>query len=616
MLHDLRSRPGLNALLAALSALAVLTAVLGPLLLGAIEEATLRSTLRTASVTDTAVTVSAADVLGDLGTLPADVGEVFTPVVPSGPDARLWGSPQTWTESTANVAWSPRPQGASLQAVSRVHVLTGGCGGLAIVEGRCPARRGEVLVSVPDARQQQLAPGSGLTYRVSGLKHEQQETVVGTYDPDRSATPLSRPGSSDLTSAAVTADPIMLTGAEVALLPLTVDVRARLPLRPGLRLADAAALRASVTAISDGMLQRPLELSLTTGLIDLLDRVDAANRDARVLVTVTEVQALALAAAAVAVVLQRIARSRTAEWSVGRLRGVRRGRWLASIYAEPAVALFVGLPFGVAAGLLVARLSVAANLPAGTPVELWRWPVLVTVGVTVLAVAVALVAVSLPNLRRPLVELIAERSERRRLTPLGAVVQAVAVLSAAATLYELRLGGVLSTRGPQLGLLAPALFTLALAVVALRVAVLVVRRLTARPPRTLVALVVGRQAVRTPSALNPVIVLAVGVSLAIFATQVLGLSGRNQDLRARAAVGADTVLHVGVPAGVNLLEAVRAADPTGRVAMAVQERVARTDRGTSRSVAGDSSRQAPEHHTPPRLSADAYGQLLPDAPVP
>lgn len=617
MLHDLRSRPAVNALLCLLSALAVLTSVLGPLLLGAIAQSTLRTAQQAASAADTSITVS-LDYQADGGAVGLD-DELSGALDPAadGPAARLWGPRQVWSETTENLAWAESPRTGMLEAVARARVVDGRCAGLPLATGRCPVK-GQALVSAVDARQRGLTLGSPIAYRTVGANTEHRLRVSGTYEPDQVAAPLTRPGTDAGTTASVTADPVVISAEQAAELPVPFRLSARLPLRPGLALADTAAVRESVTAVNAAVLERSLDLVLTTGVVDLLDRVDVANADARVLVLVVEVQALALALFAVAVVLQRVARSRTAEWAVGRLRGVPRRRWLSSLYAEPAVALLAGVPVGLAAGLVVARLSVAATLSPGLRVELGQRPVLLSAAATVLGLLVTLAAVSVPSLRRPLVELLAEGAERRRLSPLGAAAQAVVVLGAAASLYELRLGGVLSTRGSQLGLLAPALFTLALAVVTVRVAVLVVRRATSRPPRTLTALVVGRQAVRTPSALNPAIAVAVGVALAVFASQVLLLSVRNQDLRARAEVGADTVLHVAVPAGVDLVEAVRSADPSGRYAMAAEERAAGTDRGTARMVAVDSSRLAAVTSWSPSWSGveDLAAALHPPTPAP
>lgn len=222
--------------------------------------------------------------------------------------------------------------------------------------------------------------------------------------------------------------------------------------------------------------------------------------------------------------------------------------------------------------------------------EWLRWPVLTAATAAVVVALVALVVVSLRDLRRPLIELLQQASDSRRVNLIGVVAQSAVILLAAAALYQLLAGGVLSSRGSQLALLAPSLFALAIAVVAVRVAVVVVRRVTARPPRSLLGLVVGRHAARSPSTVTPAMVVAAGLALAVFSTQVLALSVRNQGLRAQAIVGADTVLQVSRPAELDLVDAVRVADPTGQYAMAVQEKAASSDGGTSRIVAVDSTR--------------------------
>lgn len=294
-----------------------------------------------------------------------------------------------------------------------------------------------------------------------------------------------------------------------------------------------------------------------------------------------------------------------------------RIRWLGSIYTEPLIALLVGLPLGFGAGVAVARIGVAWSLRAGTPVEPWRWPVIGSaVAATAIAVA-TLIAVSLRSLRQPLADLVQQQAESRRLGVVGAVAHAAVFMLAAASVYQLVSGGLLSATGGQLGLLAPALLALAVALLAVRAAVAAVRRITTRPPRSLAALVVGRHAARSPSALNPAMIIAVGVALTVFATQVLALSIRNQGLRADADTGADTVLTVSVPRDGDLLNAVRAADPSGRYAMAVQDTAVGDYSGPSRLVAVDSTRLdavaawSPQWANVPGVAAALQGKVTP-----
>lgn len=582
-----------NALLVVVAAIAVVVAVLGPLLVRAVAQSTLQQATGAAGADSTAVSVSLELESNDPTTSLDSARTVLLPASSEHP--ALWSPPQLWTASTQNLAWARTGAGA-LEQTSRVRLAAGGCAGLAVDAGRCPTALGEVAVSAADATTGGERLGSVVTLRppsttIGPGTPPTTVVVVGTYDPDRSELPRATVDTAD-DGPAATAGPIVLTGTQAAALSVPIQVLGRIDLRAALRVQDEPAARASVAAVHEAVLKESDSITVTTGLTDLLDDSDAGVRSAGLLVAVTEAQALAVGLFALAVVLQRIALSRAAEWGIGRLRGVPRRRWYTSIYVEPGAALVLGSLIGFAAGTALARASVTASLGASTPVEPGRWPVLVAAGAVVVALLIELVAVSAPSLRRPLAELIQQRSESRRLGVVGAVAQSAVLLLAAASLYQLLAGGVLSAGGSQLGLLAPALLALSLGLIAVRIAVLLVRRVTARPPRSLGALVVGRQAARTPSSLNPAVVVAVGTALAVFATQVSLVSVRNQDLRAAAVVGAQTVLRVQAPSGRNLLSLVQAADPSGRYAMAVQQRSVASDTGVSRVIAVDSSRLA------------------------
>ena len=256
--------------------------------------------------------------------------------------------------------------------------------------------------------------------------------------------------------AGIDSDPLVMPSAESAKLPLPVVVTARETCGPVSRSTSVPALQASIDATKAAVNQANPLLALRADLPDILKRVDTQARAAQVLILVTGVQALFLAIFALVIVVQRVGRARAAEWSVGRLRG-------------RAPAPLVGLDLHRAAGRAAAR--PAARLPGrrrrrphgcrvctlrpGTPVEPWRWPVVASaVGATVLAVG-ALVAVSLRSLRQPLADLIQTQAEARRLGVLGAVVHAVVFVLAAASVYQLLSGGLLSASGTQLGSAGP-----------------------------------------------------------------------------------------------------------------------------------------------------------------
>ncbi|WP_423921448.1 FtsX-like permease family protein [Frigoribacterium sp. 2-23] len=93
---------------------------------------------------------------------------------------------------------------------------------------------------------------------------------------------------------------------------------------------------------------------------------------------------------------------------------------------------------------------------------------------------------------------------------------------------------------------------------------------------------------RTPSVLTAAVLVCLGVAIAGWSTQVATTADRLQIDRARASVGAATALTVAVPGDVPFVDAVRAADPDGRRAMAVD--VFERGQGVGRLVAVDSSR--------------------------
>ena len=611
-----RSRRLINALLIAVAAIATAAAVFGPLSVRAVAQFTVQDSVQRAGVAGTAITATSTLQQNDAAPILSSVERVVNAAPQTA--ATLWTAPQGWTESSANVDWSTSAA-PGVGQTSRVQLAGIGCRQW-LASGSCPSKPGQVALSIGTAGAAKLALGSVVELRLVSAEYVPPPpipmTVVGLYDPARATTPMTRPssaggsanGSAGATTtpltAPVTTDPVLMTTAQAISLQVPIQVSSRVLLRTGLHLQDEAGARRSVAAVDEAVLHEGFDITHGTGLTDLLDQVDTRVRAATVLVLVTEVQALALAAFALAVVLQRIALVRTAEWGIGRLRGIPTRRWYASIYLEPAASLLVGSVLGYLVGVLGARLLLNRVLSIGTSavgadlnevaakvaLEPWRWPVLVAAGGLLVAFALALIVVSGPSLRRPLVELIQQRSEVRRLGVLGAIAQAAVILVGTASLYQLRFGGVLSRTGSQLGLLAPAFLALSAALIAVRLAVLVVRRVTRRPPRSLTALVVGRQAARTPSSLNPALVVAVGTALAIFATQVSFVSVRNQELRAAAIVGAPTVLEVQAPSGADLISLVDTADPSGRMAMAAQQVSRSTDRSVSRILAVDSSR--------------------------
>ena len=120
-------------------------------------------------------------------------------------------------------------------------------------------------------------------------------------------------------------------------------------------------------------------------------------------------------------------------------------------------------------------------------------------------------------------------------------------------------------------LLVPGLVTLMAALAGARLLATVCRaayRPTRASPR-LGAFLAVRQVARRPVGLRLVVVLATAVGLATFAVAGWSVFGRNRHDRAMAEVGAARVLTVRAPDQASPVAQVDAADPGGRLAMAV-----------------------------------------------
>lgn len=585
-LTSVRRRPAGAVSLVLLSALAVLVSVLAPLLLRAVEQVGLAEATGRSHLDDTAV-VSIADVEpGRMLVAASDVRSVVQSVnsAHDAGGASLWRAPVTAAESGGDTTWVS-PADPDVTGSARVAGLYGNdCGDVVPVDGRCPAAAAEVMVP---STIEGVATGDLLDLDTGSSVVE--ATVVGRYDPRQGdgrffaapsrAVSVDVPTTDDLVVSSDGFDALLLTskayGALVLSGPLALD-------DVDTALTDVATARESAL----GTAGAESDVELRTGLPGVLDRVGRQGDAATVLAAVTALQALALAWFVVALVVQRLARVRSAEWGLARLRGATRGRWLAVVFTEPVLAVVVGGVAGGSAGWAIAAAVVRSALGPSVPVEPTHPVVVASAALALVGSVVALVAASVRSAVVPLDQLLARTAEPRRLGRLAVVVQSglalvtVTVLVAAVTQGEVT--------GPGLALLAPGLVAVLVGVVALRVAALAVGRSTRRPPRSLSSLLVARRLGRTPSVLTAAVLVCVGVALASWSTQVAVTADRLQVDRARASVGASTALTVNVPSDVPFVDAVRAADPDGRRAMAAD--VYTRGQGVGRLVAVDASR--------------------------
>lgn len=593
-LRSARRRPAAFLAILLLAGGAVLVSAVTPMLLGAVAAATLRERVAAAPFPADGIAVTTvAQSVEDLATAEIAAFEALQPAESSD----RWGTPEQVVEPLI----VPRLFGPGGRAPLPVHLSLDpeGCRGVRVT-GRCPESALEAALPSSSARTTGWRIGTTLTakvpnpggvpeYRVLGSLR-----IVGVYDESvghgralADPTRLVQDAAPRSTANVLVGD----QGVERFGAPLQVigGVRLVKPVRqadlPDLRRAAAAADR---TTLSENAAQT--SASVRTELPALLRAVLQQQSAAAVLVAPVGVEALLLAWFALGAVAQRTARSRAAEWGVGRMRGARIRSWLAFVFSEPTVAVLAGSALGFGSAIALSRLVAAVLLGAPDDVAPFTPIVLGAAGAALGGSLVALVAASVRAALLPLPALLAEAAEPRQQTRVALVGQVAVVSITAATLWA-----ALTTEGfdgQQLGLLLPTMLALVAGLVAVRIAVAVVRRGSRRRPRSLAGLVVGRSLARAPSALVTAQLLLVSSALAACALQLALASAAAQTDRAELATGASRVLTVQAPAGGSLLSVVRSADPGGRVAMAAEQIVGDDESAGDTVLAVDSSRLA------------------------
>ncbi|MGH2873564.1 MAG: hypothetical protein ACRDL5_14025, partial [Solirubrobacteraceae bacterium] len=252
--------------------------------------------------------------------------------------------------------------------------------------------------------------------------------------------------------------------------------------------------------------------------------------------------------------------------ALAKLRGRRPRSVLLQSVAQPVALVLVAAPVAALLAWIVVRLLAAPLL--GHPVDVVFPPA--AYGVAALAVVGGVLAAVVAAHRIVVTPIgaLMRRGPATSGSPVGLLVaDAAAVTIAVAGLIELEASGVLNAGKPNpLSVLAPTLLAVAAAVVALRLLPFLARPLArwTRDSRWLATFLAVRQLLRRPAEARAVLLVAVAVSIAVFAVASWADARHNRSLRALNSAGADTVLVVAPGAGVyDLRTAVDRADPGG-----------------------------------------------------
>ncbi|HSK56010.1 MAG TPA: FtsX-like permease family protein [Jiangellales bacterium] len=344
----------------------------------------------------------------------------------------------------------------------------------------------------------------------------------------------------------------------------TIDVSDR-------RAADLSILRAALAERRATAERTPGASVPDVPAAAAVDALEPERQALRGVVLVVTAQLLLLSWYVLYLVVATTTAARSDEVALAKLRGRRVRSVVGLTLTEPLLLALLAVPTGVLLAWLVTDRAAHAVLRPGTPLFPDR-----TVAVAAAAALAGAVLAALIAARRTLVQPVHE--QLRRSAPAGpgravVVVEVLVLALAAVGLWQLRsLGSDAQTSG--ISLLAPGLAAVAVALVSVRVLRSLARLWTraTRGRRGVVAFLTARQVARRPAAARTAALVTVSFAVTVFAVATWTVGQSHLERTARLEVGAPVVLTVEAAGTTALLEAVSAADPTGRRAMAAELR--------------------------------------------
>jgi hypothetical protein len=447
------------------------------------------------------------------------------------------------------------------------------------IEGACPSADDEVMISDRSARYLKLKAGDTLRYKAVDLGDKQiQLRISGVYHVTDPTDPYWF-GAASLVANAVPngALPDITEPVDDGVLISGAGLAARKPkqlLVVADRLASGSVFVESTPDVVAGRVAAAKfafenqNQQLSSGIGDLSARVKRDQSLIYLGVPAGAGQLLLLCWLALYLSIKYTGEERRPDIGLLKLRGATRSRIWAVVGGQSTVPMIVGAVVGIPLGFLVAR-TLAGAISAADVAARARIAAVAAAAIAVLGALLAALLAERRALASSVNDLFRQVPSRGRawrdLADLAVVVLAVAAV------YQLHSRATADVAG--LALLAPGLAALAIALLAARVFTGGAGQLVPsalRSGRAGVALT-GIYLARRPG-IHRLCALLI-VTVALLGTSGLAWnSGRQQaGLRAEVEVGADRVVHVRADNRYALLNAVRAADPSGRHAMAAAE---------------------------------------------
>ena len=405
IVRGLRSRALLSAGSVLLTALAIGSAVLGPVFSEAVTNSYVVTRLQE---TPPGLTGTSRVFTPDSGAA-LEQAEADAAAAASELNTGPWREPVTIAQTE---------QLSALRGVVTFWSRAGACDALEI-EGRCPERRGEVLMLATDVEKTKAEIGEPLELPIFETTGVQQlglprpgldeVVVVGSYTTPRSGDDWLIPRRLTSTNEQTTIGggyqpyapaPLITTPDTVtAMGQWTVRVDTHLDIQPDATPQQLDEAAASASAVpSDAELEvegGTLRADDTNSLADVVEEVRFQQSTARSSIAPAVLSLVLVALALLMRLLNAASELRVPELALASLRGVTARKLWGLGLAEPLTLLLVATPIGVAFGLglsvVLVRGWLVPGLPLPLPVASWIAAALVLLA----AVAVACVAVGL-----------------------------------------------------------------------------------------------------------------------------------------------------------------------------------------------------------------------------
>jgi putative ABC transport system permease protein len=595
----MRWRAGSSIMLLAVAIAAVMAATAGPVYLHAADQSLVTSALEKANFANSGVSLT-PETSGQY--FPVDRLEAAARSVPGGVGGlgRRFSSAVLTIDSQVNVF----DEQTKLPATMQVVFLSGECGDLRIVRGRCPTGPGEVMLSTRTAAAVRVGVG-GRVRPTTKKAAAPPLTVSGLYLPGNPAAPRWWGINWFVFGTGTPAHPFLDSGFVTE--GQAVQYAGRAPTQDWV---DMALRPASISATDvpaalhdlsawQSHLQTTDGIQVATQLPAVLSVANSEEHSAQTIVAMISLELILLVLLVVYAVARGTSSLREPDVRVAELRGLPRGRVARVALREPAILLLVAVPIGLVLTWIVLAVIDRDVLGPSSATALDSLAIEAAfVGCVAGLLSVALGSRNILGNRR--LEATAEETRQRQLRH-AAIIDALGVALAVAGVVELV--GQSSHAGAAVSpfaYLGPGLVALGAGILASRLLPLVARLASGtlawshRATLTLAARSIARRHALTRQVLVPTI----STGLLVFAVAGLEVAAANHAMQADFSVGAPVVYDAQPNPGVDLVTAVRRADPSGREAMAV----ARIASSSGATLAVDSPRFARVASWPATLS--------------